>query len=170
MSASSTATWRSCNSRRGSSSRGAGVMAISVIPTMPVVEIPISGSPGSGFLLSAPSAQAARASGGAAEGEGEVAGRVGPPGVEREAGGGELVFDPLPGELGAELGAHRLAGPDLDGEVEPADVDGLVTVGPEPHLDPLLVGVPVRHVGEAVRVEVSVEGAVHHVEHIAVEL
>ncbi len=43
------------------------------------------------------------------------------------------------------------------------------TVGPQPHLDPLLVVVPHRDVREPIRHEVSVERTVDHGEHVAIE-
>ena len=46
----------------------------------------------------------------------------------------------------------------------------LVALGPQVHLDPLLVLVPLGHVGEAVGREVAVELAVEDVEDVAVEL
>ena len=69
------------SSSRGCGGRNHGSI---VIPTIPVVEIP--------SRISGP-----ERSGEAAQGEGEIAGGIGPPGVEAEAGGGELGLDPRPG-------------------------------------------------------------------------
>ena len=42
--------------------------------------------------------------------------------------------------------------------------------GPQPHLDPLVLGVPERDVVERVDVEVGAQLAVEHAQHVAVEL
>ena len=87
-----------------------------------------------------------------------------------EAGGGQLGLEALTPELGADLGAQLLARGEVDGEPEAADGHLLGRVGAQAHLDPLVVGVPQRHVLEGVVVEVGVEPVVEGEQHVAVEV
>ena len=74
-------------------------------------------------------------------------------------------------ELGADLGAQLLAG----GEARPAGRGRAISTRARPpraqaHLDPLVRAVEERDVLERLGVEVGVELAVDHVQHVAVEL
>ncbi len=74
------------------------------------------------------------------------------------------------GELGADLGAHLLARVELHVELERAHAHGLRARRTQPHLDPFVFGVEHRDVIERVDVEVGAELAVHHAQHVLVEL
>ena len=130
------------------------VMRAIVIPTIPVVEI--SGN---------------RRQAGRREAQREVAGGVGPPLGRAEAGGGQLGLDPRPPELGADLGAHLLAGGELHLEVEGLDPHRAARAAARSrisiHSSSRSEAGDVR---ERVGVEVGVELAVHDVQHVAVEL
>src|SRR5580698_8699017 len=107
--------------------------------------------------------------GGFGERQAEVTVLIGPEPHHPHAGGGQLGLDPLAAELGRDLGAHFLPRGKRDHQVEIVDRDLLRTLGAQPHLDPLVLGVPERDVPEFIHVEVRVEFPVDHHEHVAVE-
>ena len=89
---------------------------------------------------------------------------------EIEAGFAQLRLQAVATELVGDLGAHLLAGRELHLELELRDAYALIDVGAKEHLDPLVLAVPARDVGEPHRIEVTAELAVDHVQHVAVEL
>ena len=99
----------------------------------------------------------------------EVSRPIGPPMGAPQARGGQLRRHALGPELARHLGEHLLARGEVDGQIQRADAHPLSGARPQPHLDALLVGVPPGHVLEGLEVEVGVELAVDHREHIAVE-
>ncbi len=56
-----------------------------------------------------------------------------------------------------------------DGQIQRRDPHPLCRACPQPHLDALFVGVPPGHMLEGVKVEIGIELAVDHGEHIAIE-
>ncbi len=86
-----------------------------------------------------------------------------------QARGGELGGQAVPGELGADLGAHLLVLGEGHRQVQRADVNPLVADGAQAHLDPGVLRVPSGHVGEPTRVEVGVEFVIDDRQDVAVE-
>ncbi len=81
----------------------------------------------------------------------------------------QLPFDPLPAELGRDLGAHLLTLCELDLEAKVHDGHRLAFQGAQPHLDPLVLRVVDGHVGEALGVEAGSHLPVEHRQEVAVE-
>src|SRR5438034_11161076 len=75
------------------------------------------------------------------EEEPEVAALVAPEVAKLQARRLQLPFDPLPAELGRDLGAHLLALCELDLEAKVHDGHRLAFQGAQPHLDPLVPGI-----------------------------
>ena len=73
-------------------------------------------------------------------------------------------------ELGADLGAHLLAGSEVHLDAEVGHGDRPFVAGAQPHLDAVLVLVPAGDVVEAGRVEVGAELPVEDGQDVAVEL
>src|SRR5579862_9666099 len=92
-----------------------------------------------------------------AEGQAEVTGGIGPPPLELEARRQQLLGDSTPAELGADLSADLLALSQLHGQVDGGHRHRLGPIGAQPHLDPLLVRVPTRHVLEGRKIEVGAQ-------------
>ena len=106
-----------------------------------------------------------------AEGDREVAGRVGPPAQRVQPGGGELAAHartggtwPTPRCASARRPRSRRC------RSSAPHRDRLAPGRAQVHLDPLVGLVPPGHVLERVEVEVGVELAVDHLQHVLVEL
>ena len=99
----------------------------------------------------------------------EVAGVVRPPMCAPQTCIRQFRGDAVGPELARHLGEHLLAVGEVDGQVKRRRPAPAAPLSPQPHLDALLVGVPLRDVLEGVEVEVGVEFAVDHRQHVAVE-
>src|SRR3954467_15411450 len=98
------------------------------------------------------------------QGESEVAAGVGPPMRHRQPGRGELAFDPLAAELGRDLGAQLLPGGEQNLQIKRGDRHHLLEPGAQPHLDPLLFGIPPPDAVEGVEIEVGPTRPAEHAE------
>src|SRR6516165_5477886 len=85
------------------------------------------------------------------EGEEEFAVPLAPDSLDYEAGLRELLLDPLGGELRADLREQVLALVEAHGDAGAGQGDDGGFLGPQPHLDPLLLFVPQGDVTKAVR-------------------
>ncbi len=82
----------------------------------------------------------------------------------------EVALQALGRELRADLGAHLLAGVEVHGQVQRAHERGVLAARAQAHLDPLVLAVEQGDVVEVLGVEVGVQLAVEHAQHVAVEL
>src|SRR5690625_3212836 len=101
--------------------------------------------------------------------EGEVVVGVCPPVFGGETGRPELLGEPFAPELRGDLGEHFLALGEVHGQVDAAHAHRLVPARAQPHLDPLLFGVPPGHVVERAGVEVGAQFPVDDGQNVAVE-
>src|SRR4051794_12276884 len=106
---------------------------------------------------------------GRCEREPEHAGRVGEERLELHARLGQLAGEHVERELGAHLGADRLAGGNRDLQAGARDPHVLLGPRPQPHLDPRRLQGEDRLVLEGVEVEVRVELPVQNAQHVEVE-